>query len=105
MSNDIDNILESLEGAFPRGHRYFIKTVSYHYIGTVHDIGVIGNHYYVRLENVVGVSQAGSDEDATVKIVTGKRKPEHSERYPPAHLVRIWVQSITEDQEVPLTVP
>ena len=103
-SEAIDNILESLEGAFVRGKTYFIKTVTYHYVGTVNSVGSIGNNYYIMLEKVIGIGQAGNAADATVQIVTGKAKPEQFEVFPPDHLLRIWVHAITEDQMLTISI-
>lgn len=96
--DEIDNILEALEGAFRLGKYYLIKTVTYHYVGSVHSVGHLGDSYYVVLENVVQIMQAGDANNATVLIITGKAAPKQYEEYPPDRKLRLWVHSFTDDQ-------
>lgn len=75
--SEVDQIMEGLSGDIRIGARYFIFTVTYAYIGTVTKV----TNWGVHLDNVMGVSTAGPEDDAVTKIVNNNKKPESSEMF------------------------
>ena len=89
-NREIDNIVDGLTGDLRIGQKYYLFTVTYHYIGTVARLG--RNTVTLDSRSLI-VTSAGSDSDAVSKILQGKAKPELSEC--PGREITIFVQSLT----------
>ena len=74
---EVNQIVDGLSGDIRVGQRYYVFTVTYAYIGTVSKV----TDWAMHLENVMGVMNAGSENDAVTQIVNGKRKPEVHEMF------------------------
>ncbi|MDE1941363.1 MAG: hypothetical protein KGI66_04550 [Patescibacteria group bacterium] len=88
---EVDSILDGLVGDLRIGQKYYLFTVTYHYIGRVAKIS--RNGATVTLEDAHIVTTAGSAADAVSQIVQGKAKPEIWEK--PGKPIIIFTQSLT----------
>lgn len=73
-SATVNSILEGLAGDLKVGKKYYVFTVSYHYIGVVEKV----TPWAIYLKGMI-VSRAGSESNAVQMILDGKKKPEVSE--------------------------
>lgn len=77
MTNQqISDLAEGLTGVYRIGAKYYIFTVSYHYIGTVES--VTREHIIIANDAQI-VMAAGDANDSVSNIVQGKAKPQVSE--------------------------
>jgi hypothetical protein len=74
--SSVDNILDGLTGDLRIGEKYYIFTVTYHYIGKIAKI----TRNTIVLEDAMIVMNAGSATNAVSNILAGKQAPEVSEK-------------------------
>lgn len=80
----VDDILSGLTGDLRLGQIYYIQAIPFHFIGRVSRV----NETSVTLDPVIGVSNAGGEDNAVSQIVAGKRKPQNCENMPAPVTIR-----------------
>lgn len=90
---EINEIMSGLTGPLRIGTIYYVKTVTFHYIGRLSNVGYFLGVPYLELEQCHLTIQAGDSGDAVSKILQGKAKPKQWED---VGYACIWLHAVTE---------